>query len=212
MVTFIVIPGSHSIAVLGWPEEQAELLDTLKTQGRAILFVRFPASSARDVARYHLRLAVTELLSLAYSYPADQIRIPSGTARPLSVALHQQHIFLSFAHDDGLSVAGISTTAPLGIDLMKVDDQPDWQQLASLFLGPTLTKKLLAYPAIEQVAAFTQEWTRLEACSKLSGDGLHEWSMQREANLVHQQHNTDVLVLTLPQPYCGTVLFKKRIL
>ncbi|MFZ6772559.1 4'-phosphopantetheinyl transferase family protein [Undibacterium sp. SXout7W] len=196
--------------VLCWPEKSSELLDVLKTQGRALLYVRLPGALARDAARYQIRIAVSELLSLAYSFPADQLRIPSGIAGPLSVLLNQQRVFLSFAHEDGLSLAGISTRSALGMDVMKIDTQLEWQPLSRLFLGTAQTARLLDCPPEQQHAAFAQAWTSMEACSKLSGDGLHEWNAQREARFLQYHQNADVLRLSLPSPYCGTVFFQKE--
>jgi 4'-phosphopantetheinyl transferase len=147
--------------------------------GVAVIAIKTKAAAPRAQARMQIRAATKELLSALLSLPADAIDIQSMPGQPPRIVLpagDTRTIGCSFAHEDGYSVAAINLRGAVGVDLMRVQDIPDWQAVAIDYLGPATTAILLATPAADRPRAFAQAWAKNEAVLKCHGEQLSEWT------------------------------------
>jgi 4'-phosphopantetheinyl transferase len=140
-----------------------------------------PASGAgqqRDAARRQIRQAAREALGAVLRMPAADITIVSTPGTPPHVLLAGvgSHIGVSFSHEDGYVLAAINLHGPIGADIMRVQDIPDWQTVASDYLGPAVAAAL--QNTTNRPLAFTQAWTQREAALKCHAQQLSEWQAE----------------------------------
>lgn len=135
------------------------------------------AGALRDAARRRIRLAAREALSAVLRIPVEDISIPSRPGEPPSILLagRSSAIGISFSHDGIHSLAAVNLQGPIGADIMRVQDIPDWQAVARDYLGPATATRLQALPASERPQAFALAWTANEARLKLEARHLTEW-------------------------------------
>jgi 4'-phosphopantetheinyl transferase len=131
----------------------------------------------RSAQRAEIRRAAREVLAALTDEPASCFGIQSEPGGPLSVIVggHDSTIGCSFSHEDGYSLAAIHLHGAIGVDMMRVQDIPDWEAVARDYLGPVVTAALQATPAAERPLAFALAWTRREAELKCQGYQLAEW-------------------------------------
>ena len=158
------------LAVHPWPGPAPAPQD-----GLFVLFLRTDAR--RDAARVQVRLAAREALAVILGLPLADIGIDSISGSPPRITLAGDAcaIGCSFAHEDGYALAAINLHGAVGVDLMRVQDIPDWQAVARDYLGPTASAALQAASADARPHAFAQAWTRREAALKRGGQQLGEW-------------------------------------
>lgn len=144
------------------------------------------AGTQRDAARRQLRHAACEALAAVLHIPANDISIVSHPGQPPSILLtgRASTVGISLSHDDHYSLAAINLQGPVGADIMRVQEIPDWQAVARDYLGPALTETLLALSASERPQAFSQAWASREAQLKLEGRHLDEWTSSTTASEV----------------------------
>lgn len=135
------------------------------------------ADQQRGNARRQLRLAARYALAAVLRMPADDISIASRPGEPPSILLagRPSTIGISFSHDDHYSLAAINLHGPIGADIMRIQDIPDWHAVARDYLDPTTAAALQALPAAERAQALTQAWTQREAALKYHAQQLSEW-------------------------------------
>ena len=147
--------------------------------GVVVIAIETKAGAPRAQARAQIRAATKEVLSALLSLPADAIAIQSTPGQPPRIvvtASDARRVGCSFAHEDGHSVAAINLRGAVGVDLMRVQDIPDWQAVAVDYLGPETAAILLATPAAGRPGAFAQAWVKNEAVLKCHGEQLSEWT------------------------------------
>jgi 4'-phosphopantetheinyl transferase len=132
-------------------------------------------SAQREAARRAIRLAACEALAVVLDVPAADIAIDStpGTPPRILVAGLASHIGISFSHDANYALAAFNLQGPIGADLMRVQDIPDWQAVARDYLGPRVASALQT--AADRPRAFTQAWTQREAALKCHAQQISEW-------------------------------------
>jgi 4'-phosphopantetheinyl transferase len=157
------------------------------------------AGVLREAARRRIRLAAREALSAVLRIPVGDVSITSrpGEAPSILLAGRPSAIGISFTHDDIHSLAAINLQGPIGADIMRVQDIPDWQAVARDYLGPATAARLQALPASERPRAFALAWTANEARLKLEARHLTEW--QPSATTAQTQS------LILPAGMAGTL-------
>jgi len=89
----------------------------------------------------------------------------------------------------------------VGIDVMQVNDVPDWQVVAHDYLGPACAVALARLPAPARAAAFARAWSEHEARLKSRGLGLEEWT----DGLAAAVNACPCWPLAVPQAYAGSV-------
>ncbi|MYN40052.1 4'-phosphopantetheinyl transferase superfamily protein [Duganella sp. FT109W] len=140
-----------------------------------------PASGTgpqRDDARRQIRLAAREALAVVLRMPATDITVASAPGTPPHILLAgvKSRIGISLSHDDGYALAAINLHGPIGADIMRVQDIPDWQAVARDYLGPAIAAAL--QNTTNRPLAFTQAWTQREAALKCHAQQLSEWQAE----------------------------------
>lgn len=181
-------------AVLRWPAafDQAQNL--------LIFALDTPPTPIRDAARQLVRSVLREILG-----DVELISIPGQAIR---LARPDNRVGISVSHESGLSLLAINFSGPVGIDLLKTPDSPDWESqipvLASDYLGPTMARQLAGQALQARMASFAQAWTAHEARLKCRGLALVEWNSGLDVSLAE----CCAQPLTLPAGYVGAVATK----
>jgi 4'-phosphopantetheinyl transferase len=84
-----------------------------------------------------------------------------------SDALH-----FNLAHSEGLAVCAFARGSQVGIDVEKMRELPDWEQVANAVFSPAELSRLRATDASRRRDEFFRAWTRQEALLKATGVGL----------------------------------------
>jgi 4'-phosphopantetheinyl transferase len=158
----------NTLAVQRWPGPTPVLLDGL-------FAIVIDAELQREAARRQIRLAAREALATVLGKSAADIGIDSLPGNPPRVLLAgaASRIGISFSHEDGHALAAINLHGAVGADIMRVQDIPDWQAVASDYLGPAVSAALQA--AADRPRAFANAWSQREAALKFHAQQLSEW-------------------------------------
>jgi 4'-phosphopantetheinyl transferase len=177
--------------ILRWPASFDKAQDLL------IVVVDTPDTPIRDTARRLVRGVLSEILGDA--------ELVSAPGQPIRLARPDSPIGISVSHENGLSLLAVRRSGPVGIDLLRTPDSPDWQdQIPNLtldYLGPKIAEQIAGLPHEEQMAQFAQAWTEHEARLKCRGRALEEWSAAQEEELAPCR----VQRLVLPTGYVGAM-------
>jgi 4'-phosphopantetheinyl transferase len=162
-----------SLAVQRWPGPTPVPQD-----GLFAILIDTSAAPQRDAARRLIRLAAREALAAVLHLPTADITIASAPGTPPRILLAgvESRIGISFSHEDGYALAAINLHGPIGADIMRVQDIPDWQTVASDYLGPAVAAAL--QHTTNRPLAFTQAWTQREAALKCHAQQLSEWQAE----------------------------------
>lgn len=137
-----------------------------------------PPTPLRDTARRLVRQALVEALAARFGCPPAELAVLTTPGQAPRLAGAGQ-VGLSFAHEPGCSLFAARRDGPVGVDLLRLPEIPDWlaeiPALARDYLGPAVAGRLAALPIAARAAAFTDAWTRHEAALKCLGLGLEEW-------------------------------------
>lgn len=165
-----------------------------------IVAINTPRTPVRDEARRLVRGVLREILG-----NVELISVPGQAIR---LAQADSPIGISVSHESGLSLLAVNFSGPVGIDLLRIPDDPDWEgqipALASDYLGPKMARQLNNEAPPERLASFAQAWAAHEARLKCQGMALVEWHSGLEASLA--EYCTQQL--TLPAGYIGAVATK----
>ena len=172
---------------------------TVFWSGDGLLVIGIVPPPSRMEARVRLRQAVREAAAQWLKLDIKAISVESTPGAPPRLLLAGRATGLSFSHDEGLSLAAIGLHGAVGIDVMRVQDIPDWFILARDYLGPQVVQELAACPAALRPAALAQAWTAREAALKCAGLPLAEWDGATPACRLH--------ALTLPAPHVATLAY-----
>jgi phosphopantetheinyl transferase len=176
---------------------QPELMDLF------VLGVTLCKSHKRETARAQLRGVVIAFLAALYKISPTSIFISSASGQSPNVLISANvpALYLSFSHQPGLSVAVMDWFSPVGIDLMEEPQDFDWRTLARDYLGQHAFERIASFSPPEQLRAFSNEWTRLEAGLKGIGLGLAEWNSAQEMKI----QTCQFMPLCLPKGFVGMV-------
>jgi 4'-phosphopantetheinyl transferase len=161
-----------ALAVHPWPGPLPAWHDV------AVIGVTTPAGTARVAARAAIRRAVCEALAQLLAIDVERIGVKSspGSAPRMLVDGAVSPIGVSISHAAGLSVAALRRDGPVGVDLMEVEPISDWARVALDYLGMATACRLAAMAPPERTLSFAQAWAEREACLKLFGLPLAEWT------------------------------------
>ena len=159
-----------TLAVQPWPGAVPELQD-------GVFVIGVETSPQRARARAQIREALRQALAAVLDVPPEAIGIASTLGQPprILVAGDSRGIGCSFAHENSYALAAVNLHGAVGVDLMRVQDVPDWQAVARDYLGPTASAALIAIASVDLPLAFAQAWTRREAALKCRSQQLSEW-------------------------------------
>ena len=172
------------VAVYLWPASSPFLVAAPKVGWDLLVIgVATPDPAPRHAARAQLHGALREVLGLEFGRTPESIELVSAPGQTIKVDLPDHQICLSASHEPGISVAAIHRCGPVGIDIMRLPEEFDWQPIAHDYLGPQALARIACLPPQAQLHEFAREWTRLEACLKYLGVGLQEWSLSLERQI-----------------------------
>lgn len=144
-------------------------------QGDGVLVIGIAGAMARTEARLRIRLAMREAVATWLNIAIESVSVDSQPGHAPRLLLAGRAAWLSISHDDGISLAAIHLHGPIGIDVMRVTDTPDWHAVATDYLGPQVAGQLATCPADRRPLALAQAWTAREATLKCAGLALAEW-------------------------------------
>ena len=160
----------------------------------------------REQARHSIRAALRAALAEHAGVAPERVGLHTVPGRAPWALVDEggaeRRVHLAISHDEPLSVAAFRFDGPVGIDLMRVTDFPDWQAVARDYLGPRSAAALAALPAPARPAAFARAWSAHEARLKCLGLPLSEWHAGLEAALMACPC---VELADLPQGYVGSL-------
>lgn len=170
-----------------------------------VFSIATPDISIRDTARELARQALREVLGILLDRAPETVPLVSRPGLPIRLDIPGLHAGLSVSHEPGLTVAAIHLAGAVGIDLMRVEQGPDWlsdwEALARDYLGRQASDRIARQPPTERVRAFAREWTRFEASLKCLAMPLQEWS----AALEHELIRCRLFGLDLPDGFIGSL-------
>ena len=150
----------------------------------------------RGAARGRIRAAVCDVLAQLLQRGVE-LQTSPGKRPLLLVEGVAAPIGLSISHAGELSVAALNPGGPVGVDLMEVQEVPDWARVAHDYLGMAAACRLAAMADAERPRAFAQAWAEREAQLKLAGEPLTEWSPSSV--------DARVIPLELPAGFAGAL-------
>jgi 4'-phosphopantetheinyl transferase len=183
-----------TLPVCWWPAPLAQRGDGLHVIG-----VR--GDGERQAARRRTRQALCEALAQLYGLEVGQIMIHFSAGRAPAVSFlgapHAVAPGISISHDGPLSVAAIHQHGLVGVDLMRVQEVPEWRAIARDYLPPHVADRLDAAAPSERPLVLARAWTEQEARLKCHGRQLSEWSGLALPARCHE--------LDLPDGFVGVV-------
>lgn len=148
---------------------------TVLWAGDGVLVIGIVPPPSRMEARTRLRRAVREAAAQWLKVDIESIAVESTPGDPPRLLLAGRAAGLSLTHDEGISLAAIHLHGAVGVDVMRVQDVPDWANLARDYLGPQVAGELAACPDVQRPLRLAQAWTAREAALKCAGLPLMEW-------------------------------------
>lgn len=223
MPTMPTTPSAPALPLAWWtvdggfapalePVSSADLAPALRSGDAARVWLVGVADGGaseadRERARQAIRAAVRAALGALLGVPPAAIDLPAGPGEapyalvpdPAAPDAAPRRIALAISHDEALSVAAIRLDGPIGIDVMRSADIPDWAALARDYLGPDAARDLAGLDAAARPLALARAWSEREARLKCMGLGLSEW----RADEVPLLAACICLPLALPDGYVG---------
>lgn len=162
-----------ALAVQAWPGPL-----TATPDGLLVIACTLAHGASRAQARAHIRLAARQALAGLLGRTEEDIALESTPGQALRVRRDGRvsETGVSFSHEDGLSLAAINLHGAVGVDLMRVQQLPDWQAVAHDYLGADAAGALARCAPALRAQAFARAWTAREAALKCHGQGLGEWT------------------------------------
>ena len=132
----------------------------------------------RTQARARIRTAVRAALAHVLGIAIERIAVHSNPGSAPHVAIEGWSLVpgLSISHAGAVSMVAINPHGAVGLDLVEVRATSDWARVAHDYLGVACATRLAALPELERARAFAQAWAEREACLKLYGEPLAEWT------------------------------------
>lgn len=181
------------------------LAELRSRQSLSVIRVATLPTELRHAARLQVRTALREVLGAWLQRDADTITLASRPGQCITVDLAPICVGLSVSHAPGMSVAAIRLGGAVGVDLMQLesstDAMPDWESVATDYLGPHQADALRQMTSCQRGLVFAQSWSRLEAGLKCLGQPLSEWTPAL-AQRFAQRHFS---ALELPPSYVGSL-------
>ncbi len=172
---------------------------TVLWSGDGVLVIGIAAVLPRLEARQRIRAAVRAAAAQWLKVDIESIAVESTPGDPPRLLLAGGAAGLSLTHDEGISLAAIHLHGAVGIDVMRVQDVPDWANLARDYLGPQVAGELAACPDAQRPLRLAQAWTAREAALKYSGLQLAEWNGAAPTCRLQ--------ALPLPAPYVASLAY-----
>jgi 4'-phosphopantetheinyl transferase len=148
------------------------------------LFACLDAPERDRASRFHFerdrlrfvaaRASLRRLLGMYTQRPAAELRFihkPSGKPQ-LDSGVGPPFVSFNLAHSGGWALVGVTAGAPIGVDLEKLRDIPEHEDIARRHFAPAEIEILSRLLAVDRAEGFLASWTLKEAFLKAIGDGL----------------------------------------
>jgi 4'-phosphopantetheinyl transferase len=160
-----------------WPQDRAAALAALVCGDAPVLLqLATPQTQQRDAARAAVREALRALLADYLGCAPDAVPLVSIPGQPLRLDLPGALPGISVSHDAGISLIALDTRGVPGIDVMRMEDVPDWREVAGDYLGAAACRQIAASAPHQRSQVFATAWTRMEARLKCLNLALDEWT------------------------------------
>ena len=194
------------LAVQSWPGPVSLGATASGVAANPIVFgIATPDTSIRDTARELARQALREVLGVLLDRTPETVPLASQPGHPIRLDIPGLHAGLSVSHEPGLTIAAIHLAGEVGVDLMRVEQDPDWwsdwEMLARDYLGPQASDRIARQSSTQRVRAFVREWTRFEASLKCLAMPLQEWSPALDHDLMRCR----LFDLDVPNGFIGSL-------
>jgi 4'-phosphopantetheinyl transferase len=180
--------------ILWWPAR-------LAPARAGVVVIGVAGTVSRPAARAAIRAALRGAVAQLAGVPGADVAILSEPGRAPAVSIRGVRGLpgIAISHDADLSLGAINMDGPVGVDLMRVSEIPDWRAVAHDYLGPAVAAALDATAPALRAGAFAQAWTAREARLKCHGMPLAEWTRQAGELACRD------IALVLPPGFAGSV-------
>jgi len=161
-----------ALAVLLAPEEQVRAARFKFAEDRNRFVIR--QGLLRLILGRYLRLLPSTIQFQQGRYGKPEVRTEAAGGAPL---------FFNTSHSSEIAVCAITSACPIGVDIERMREIPEIQNIARRFFLPRETRTLMALPADSRLRAFYSCWTRKEAFLKATGEGIAESLAKVEVTL-----------------------------
>lgn len=150
-----------------WPGIEWARFLSEEEQARAERFIY-----SRDAYRFAASRALLRIVLAAYArcVPRDLVFGYATNGKPFLPQGGQLRFNLS--HSDDRALIGVTLGREIGVDVEKIRDDLEVEQIARLFFSKAEQSALSTLPVPRRLRAFYDCWTRKEAFIKARGEGL----------------------------------------
>jgi 4'-phosphopantetheinyl transferase len=158
-------------------DQPAEVLQYLQTvispdeAGRAHRFY-----FERDRRRFVIGRGILRLLLGRYlgREPGELVFRYGENGKPALATLNggPPPLYFNVTHSEGLAVYAFTRAGEVGVDIERIRDIPELEQIAGSYFPPGELARILACPEERRRDEFFRAWTRQEAVLKATGVGL----------------------------------------
>ncbi len=159
-------------SLVGPGPERVALMHRLLSSSEAERAAKFRFE--RDRRRFVMgRGILRTILGRYVGRPAGELALGSGPhGKPRLDIEGEPPVEFNVAHSDDLAVYAVTRTGPVGIDVERVRDVPEWAEIASACFTPTEQARIHPGAGPPRRQDFFRAWTRHEALLKGMGVGL----------------------------------------
>jgi 4'-phosphopantetheinyl transferase len=158
--------------ILRASDDDIERFSALLSPDERARQARMLAGNVRNrftIARATLRLLAARYLGIQ----PTEIEFSYGPrGKPAFAATHED-LYFNLAHSEDVAVYAFARGHEVGIDVERLREIPDMNQIARRFFAPDECAALESLAPGDRALGFYLAWTRKEAYIKAVGDGLH---------------------------------------
>jgi len=125
-----------------------------------------------------------EATAIAFAY--GRFGKPAVAAAP-----NDRRLYFNLSRSGPLVLYAVSRAGPVGVDVERLRPMPDFPQIVSQFFSPLEASRVLTQPPDRQMDAFFAAWTRTEALTKATGDGIGRGSSRMSADCEDESRLND---------------------
>lgn len=148
------------------------------------------------------RATLRAILSSYLKIDAAQLRFIYGPqGKPMLTGLPRRRaLYFNLAHSNQLILFAVTQVCPVvGVDVEWLPSMQDVENIANNFFSPREVAELTALPRELRALAFSNLWTRKEACLKATGVGLSTPLEQIEVSFIPGEPARILSISGLPQ-------------
>jgi hypothetical protein len=164
---------------------------------RRLTLRRIPRAGRSSTGRAAVRAALAEELQRSAGRPVPWRETDKGPELLEPVGGKNAGISISYTNSEAW--LALCWEGPVGVDATAVEEVPDWEDVASLYLEESAMGRLRG--SIRPAAEFSREWSAFEARLKLGRLSLQEGAKPTPAVMYTATHRTvNISVAVEPWP------------